>query len=249
MVMLIPLGVLALGAVFSGMLWYNVFFGDEAKMRAWFGMEPAAHATAGGDHAAAAEGEGHTEAAATEGHDAHVATEATGAEGADAHAATTEAEGHAAPAAPKGAIYLGADNHVIHAAHEAPAWVKVSPFIAMLIGFAMAWLFYIRNPSLPKRLAATQRPLYDFLLNKWYFDELYNAVFVIPAKWLGRFLWKKGDGAVIDGTLNGIAMGFIPMLTRVVNRMQSGYIFHYAFAMVLGIAALITWMSLSGGAH
>jgi NADH-quinone oxidoreductase subunit L len=222
--MLIPLGVLALGAVFSGMLWYNAFFGDEAKMRAWFGMmEPAAHATV-----------------------------ETATEGDTATSGTTDVEAtvaHTASVAPRGAIYLGADNHVIHAAHEAPAWVKVSPFVAMLIGFAVAWLFYIRSPSLPRRLAAAQRPLYEFLLNKWYFDELYNAVLVIPVRWLGRQLWKRGDGTIIDGTLNGIAMGFIPMLTRVVNRMQSGYIFHYAFAMVLGIAALITWMTLSGGAH
>lgn len=231
--MLIPLGVLAMGAIFSGMLWYNVFFGDEAAMRNWFGMEPAAHAT-----------EGHGATTEAEGHAAPAATEAT-----EGHAAPVATEGHAAAVAPKGAIYLGADNHMIHEAHAVPTWVKVSPFVAMLIGLFTAWLFYIKNPSLPKRLAATQRPLYEFLLNKWYFDELYNAVFVTPARWLGRVLWKKGDGAVIDGTINGLAMGLIPMVTRFVNRMQSGYIFHYAFAMVLGIAALITWMSLSGGAH
>lgn len=231
--MLIPLGVLALGAVFSGMLWYNSFFGDEAKMRDWFGMAPAAHATEGGEHAAAP----------AEGHAAPATTEAT-----EGHAAPA-AEGHAAAVAPQGALFIGPDNHVIHEAHNAPTWVKVSPFIAMLIGFATAWLFYIKNPSLPRRLAAAQPALYQFLLNKWYFDELYNAIFVIPARWLGGFLWKKGDGAVIDGTINGVAMGLIPMVTRFVNRMQSGYIFHYAFAMVLGIAALITWMTLSGGAH
>ena len=243
-VMLIPLGVLALGAMFSGMLWYNVFFGDEAKMRSWFGMEQAAahgteHAAPEGEAAAA---EGHATPGA-EGH-AAPATEPVATEG---HAAP--AEGHAAAAAPKGALYLAADNHMIHAAHEAPKWVKVSPFIAMLIGFATAWLFYIKNPSLPGRLAAAQRPLYNFFLNKWYFDELYNAVFVKPALWLGNFLWKKGDAAVIDGAINGVAMGAIPAVTRLFNRAQSGYIFHYAFAMVLGIAALVTWMSLSGGAH
>lgn len=231
--MLIPLGVLAMGAIFSGMLWYNVFFGDEAAVRNWFGMEPAAHAT-----------EGHGATTEAEGHAAPAATEAT-----EGHAAPVATEGHAAAVAPKGAIYLGADNHMIHEAHAVPTWVKVAPFVAMLIGLFTAWLFYIKNPGLPKRLAATQRPLYEFLLNKWYFDELYNAVFVTPARWLGRVLWKKGDGAVIDGTINGVAMGLIPMVTRFVNRMQSGYIFHYAFAMVLGIAALITWMSLSGGAH
>ena len=163
-----------------------------------------------------------------------------------AHAATMAAHHGGAP---KGAIHIGPDNNVLHAAHEVPKWVKVSPFIAMILGFALAWKFYIRSPELPGQLAAQQRPLYLFLLNKWYFDEIYDFLFVRPAKWLGGFLWKRGDGNVIDGTLNGIAMGFIPMLTRLAGRAQSGYLFHYAFAMVLGIAALVTWMSLSGGAH
>jgi NADH-quinone oxidoreductase subunit L len=266
MVMLIPLGVLALGAVFSGMLWYNVFFGDEAKLRTWFGMEAAA---AHGEVAAeepAAEGTAvatteaapaTTEAAPAEGtavatteEAAPATTEAAPAEGTTVATEAAATETHAATpgVAPKGAIFIGPENEVIHHAHEAPAWVKVAPFIAMLIGFVMAWLFYIKDTSLPRRLAAQQRPLYLFLLNKWYFDELYDVIFVRPAKWLGNFLWKKGDGDVIDGTLNGVAMGIIPMLTRLAGRAQSGYLFHYAFAMVLGIVALVTWMTLFGGA-
>jgi len=126
--------------------------------------------------------------------------------------------------------------------------VKVSPFVAMLIGLGLAWLFYIKDPGIPRRLAAQQRPLYLFLLNKWYFDELYDLVFVRPAKWLGGFLWKKGDGDVIDGTLNGVAMGIIPLFTRLAGRAQSGYLFHYAFAMVLGIVILVTWVTIFGGA-
>lgn len=222
-VMLIPLGVLAVGAVFAGMVWYNSFFGDVAKMQAFFGMPFQ---------------EEHSEAAA-EG-------EAT----AEAEAATT-AE-HTAPVpgeVPQGAIFMGADNHTIHAAHEAPTLVKLSPFIAMVLGFLVAFQFYIRRPDLPRKLAEQQRPLYLFLLNKWYFDELYDVIFVRPAKWLGAFLWKRGDGAVIDGSINGVAMGIIPFFTRLAARAQSGYLFHYAFAMVLGIAALITWMTLTGGAH
>jgi NADH-quinone oxidoreductase subunit L len=106
---------------------------------------------------------------------------------------------------------------------------------------------YVRRPDLPQRLAANQRPLYLFLLNKWYFDEIYDAIFVRPARALGRLLWKRGDGSVIDGALNGVAMGIVPMLARAAARVQSGYVFHYAFAMVLGIAALVTWASLAGG--
>lgn len=105
------------------------------------------------------------------------------------------------------------------------------------------------DPSIPGRLAAQQPILYRFLLNKWYFDEIYDAIFVRPALALGRLLWKKGDGAVIDGTINGVAMGLVPTLTRWASRAQSGYIFTYAFAMVIGIAILLTWMTLSGGAH
>jgi len=134
-------------------------------------------------------------------------------------------------------------------AHHAPTWVKISPFIAMVIGFVTAFWFYIVNPSLPARLAENQRPLYLFLLNKWYFDEIYDFLFVKPASAIGRFLWKRGDGNVIDGTLNGIAMGIIPFFTRLAGKAQSGYVFTYALAMVLGIVALITWMTLSGGAH
>ena len=144
---------------------------------------------------------------------------------------------------------MAPDNHVMDDAHHAPTWVKVSPFVAMVLGLITAYWFYIVNPSLPKRLAEDQRPLYEFLLNKWYFDEIYDFLFVRPAKWLGNFLWKRGDGNVIDGSINGIAMGIIPFFTRVVGRAQSGYLFHYAFAMVIGIAVLITWMSISGGAE
>lgn len=244
-VMLIPLGVLALGATFSGMIWYNVFFGDEAKVRSWFGVEAAA---------------AHGEAAATQGHDAQApadgtvdATEAGPAEGAaatpeatPADAAPSAAVEHHAATAPKGAIFIGPENTVLHEAHLVPKWVKVSPFVAMVLGLALSWLFYIKNPSLPGRLAAQQRPLYLFLLNKWYFDELYDWIFVRPAKWIGNFLWKKGDGSVIDGSINGVAMGIIPMLTRLAGRAQSGYVFHYAFAMVIGIVVLIAWLTLSG---
>ena len=143
---------------------------------------------------------------------------------------------------------MGPDNHIIHEAHQSPTWVKLSPFIAMILGLGLAIQFYLLRPDLPGKLAAQQRPLYLFFLNKWYFDEIYDFLFVRPAKALGAFLWKRGDGNVIDGTLNGVAMGVIPMLTRLAGRAQSGYIFTYAFAMVLGIGALITWMTL-GGAH
>ncbi len=240
--MLVPLGVLALGAVFSGMIWYNSFFGDEAKVRDWFGMEAgAAHGAAAGeaapaDHAA-------TEAAPTD----PAATEAAPTDHAATEVVATAAAPIIAGAAPKGAIFLGPDNNVMQLAHEAPTWVKISPFVAMVLGLALAVLFYILRPDLPGKLATQQRPLYLFLLNKWYFDEAYNLIFVRPANWIGRMLWTRGDGVVIDGALNGVAMGIIPFFTRLAAKAQSGYVFSYAFAMVLGVGALITWMTLMGG--
>ncbi|MEO0915156.1 MAG: proton-conducting transporter membrane subunit, partial [Pseudomonadota bacterium] len=126
--------------------------------------------------------------------------------------------------------------------HYVPTWVKLAPFIAMLLGLGGAYFAYILRPGVPEAFVRMNPGLYKFLLNKWYFDELYDWVFVKPAMWLGRFLWKKGDGATIDGGINGIAMGIIPFFTRLAGKAQSGYLFHYAFAMFLGLAAIITYM-------
>lgn len=144
------------------------------------------------------------------------------------------------------AIFTAEANHVLHDSHDVPTWVKLSPFVAMLLGLVTAWMFYIVQPSLPGALAKRHAALYQFLLNKWYFDELYEAIFVGPAKALGRFFWKKGDGATIDGAINGLAMGAVPWVTRLAGRAQSGYIFHYAFVMLIGISLLVTWLSVAG---
>jgi NADH-quinone oxidoreductase subunit L len=178
--MLVPLAVLGVGAVFSGMIWYDDFFGD--NYAAFFGPS----------------------------------------------------------------VFFHPENTVIHDAHYAPVWVRVSPFVAMALGLATAAWFYLLNPAVPEALARSQPSLYQFLLNRWYFDELYNAIFVRPTMWLGRVLWKGGDGATIDGGINGIAMGVVPYFTRLAARAQSGYLFHYAFAMVLGLVALILILSIAG---
>ncbi|ESY19692.1 MULTISPECIES: NADH-quinone oxidoreductase subunit L [unclassified Mesorhizobium] len=136
------------------------------------------------------------------------------------------------------------DNHILHDIHELPLWVELAPFVAMVIGFAVAWKFYIRSPELPRSVAANHRLLYAFLLNKWYFDELYDVLFVRPAKALGRFLWKTGDGTIIDGLgPDGISARVVDVTDRVV-KLQTGYLYHYAFAMLIGVAALVTWMML-----
>jgi len=138
---------------------------------------------------------------------------------------------------------------ILEAAHHVPTWVKLSPFVAMLAGLGLAWLFYIRAPHLPGQLAERHAALYRFFLNKWYFDEIYGFLIVRPAMWLGRTLWRIGDGAAIDGLINGLAMGLVPRLTRFAGRVQSGYMFHYAFVMLIGVAALVTWFSIAGGAE
>ena len=178
MVMLVPLVVLVLGAVFAGVIFEGYFFGHEYA-EFW-----------------------------------------------------------------KGALFTGPQNQILDEFHHVPLWVKWSPFVAMLTGFVTAWYMYIKSPSTPKVLAEQHRVLYQFLLNKWYFDELYDFLFVRSAKALGRFLWKKGDVGVIDAYgPDGVAAGVADLTQRVV-RLQSGYLYHYAFAMLIGIAALITWMML-----
>ena len=226
MVMLIPLGVLAVGSIFAGAVWYKSFFGSEADVGKFFGV-PYAEAS-----------EHHGEDGAKDDH------------GADNKAGKKDKTSYVFTGQPgEGAIYTGKDNHVLHDAHYVPTWVKLSPFISMILGFIVAYWFYIRSPDVPRRLAENQQHLYLFLKNKWYVDELYDAVFVKPAMMIGKVFWKRGDGNVIDGTINGVSMGFVPFVTRLAGKAQSGYIFTYAFAMVVGIAVLITWMTLSGGAN
>ena len=150
-------------------------------------------------------------------------------------------------------LFIGADDVSFwrdsivlpHAHHDVPFWLTLSPTLAMTLGFLIAWYCYMWRPLLPfgllKRFPATNQ----FFLHAWYFDALYDFLFVRPAMWLGTFLWRKGDGGTIDGFLNGLAMGFVPFVTRLAGRAQSGYLFHYAFAMVLGLVFLMLW--LGGG--
>lgn len=242
MVMLVPLGVLALGAVFSGMIWFGSFFGDHDQVNKFYGV-PSHEVAASDSHSDEPATDDHaadTDATATE---THADAPATDAHATDDHAAS------AGWTKGQGALYTHPDNHVMDNAHHAPKWVKVSPFIAMMLGLWLAYMFYIARPTWPARLAKTHSTLYQFLLNKWYFDEVYDVVFVRGSKALGRFFWKFGDGKIIDGGLNGLAMGIIPFFTRLAGRAQSGYLFHYALAMVLGLVVLITWLTISGGAE
>ena len=231
--MLAPLGVLAIGAIFSGVVWYNSYFGKTDQVAAFFGV-PYAEQTQVGTHTTTSEPDHDNGAFVQDGHGENDGSHH------GAHYVFTGAPG-------EGAIHAAPGNDVLNAAHEVPTWVKWSPTIAMILGLGVAYLFYIVNPALPARLAANQRPLYLFLLNKWYFDEIYEFLMVRPARWLARTLWKRGDGAMIDGAINGLTMGIVPFFARLAGRAQSGYVFHYAFAMVLGIVVLVTWVTLAIG--
>ncbi|RJG57124.1 NADH-quinone oxidoreductase subunit L [Sphingobium terrigena] len=173
-VMLVPLIVLSLGAVFAGFLFHDQFIGAEGGIEFWKGV-------------------------------------------------------------------LSFDSHLMHAAHEVPTWVKFAPFTVMLTGLLIAWLAYIKNTDWPQRFVATFTGLYTFLLNKWYFDELYNVLFVKPAFAIGRFFWKFGDVGFIDRFgPNGLA-ALVVQGNKVTRRLQSGYLYTYALVMLIGLAAAATW--------
>jgi len=138
------------------------------------------------------------------------------------------------------------DAGLMHAMHEVPLWVKLSATVAMLTGLATAYFMYFRGTDRPARLAATFSPLYNFFFNKWYFDELYNLIFIRPAFWLGRKFWKTGDEGTIDRFgPNGIA-SVIASGSGVMKRFQSGYLYSYALVMLLGLAAAATWIIVRG---
>ncbi len=136
---------------------------------------------------------------------------------------------------------------IIEEMHHIPKTIAFLPTVMMVLGFLVSWLFYIRRPYLPVELANQHQMLYQFLLNKWYFDELYDYIFVRPAKWLGYFLWKKGDGYVIDGFGPDGVSARVLDVTRNVVKVQTGYLYHYAFAMLIGVAGLITWFMFGLG--
>ena len=134
------------------------------------------------------------------------------------------------------------DEHLMHAMHEVPYLVKYAAFIVMVLGFIGAWYAYIRNPKLPGETVSQLGPVYRFVYNKWYFDELYNFLFVKPAFWLGRVFWKQGDEGTInrfgpDGAAWVVAQG-----STLAKKVQSGYLTSYALIMLLGLVAAITWV-------
>jgi len=143
-------------------------------------------------------------------------------------------------------LKLGTADTIFEDVEKLPVYIEFLPTVMMAIGFLVALLFYIFRPDIPVALARDQKPLYEFLLNKWYFDEIYDFLFVRPAMRLGRLLWKGGDGFIIDGFGPDGVSARVLDVTRNVVRLQTGYLYHYAFAMMIGVAAFITWFMFSG---
>ncbi len=250
-----------LTSFYSWRLVFMTFFGPARWTQASHGAVAHAHsvgaAAAGGDaHAAVAHGHD------SHGHDAHshhaldphespltmlipLAVLAVGAlfSGLWLH---SEFIGEGVPEFWKNALYFGPDNHILQEMEEVPRIASLSPTVMMIVGFLVALYVYVLAPGTAKRLADAAPALYRFLLNKWYFDELYDKIFVQPAFWLGRLFWKGGDGAIIDRLgPDGVAARVVDVTGRVV-KLQSGYIYHYAFAMLVGLAAVTTWYLVGG---
>ncbi|MEO7634948.1 MAG: NADH-quinone oxidoreductase subunit L [Sphingomicrobium sp.] len=172
--MLVPLGLLALGALVAGQLFHETFLGAEHAPGFWNGS-------------------------------------------------------------------IAFSTHLAHAAHEVPLWVKLTATIVMLVGLAIAWNNYIRRPEAAGEFVATFPAIHRFFLNKWYFDELYDRIFVAPALWLGRLFWHRGDEQTIDrfGPHGAaVAVGFG---NRIAARVQSGYVYSYALVMLLGLIGAASW--------
>ncbi|MCB9960437.1 MAG: NADH-quinone oxidoreductase subunit L [Rhodospirillaceae bacterium] len=139
------------------------------------------------------------------------------------------------------ALFVLHANDTVEAAHHVPFWGKILPLVLAFGGIALAYVVYMMRPGMAGAIARATRPVYVFLLNKWYFDELFHWAVVRPANVLGRLLWKGGDGAVIDGLgPNGIA-STTRMVARQASRLQTGYVYHYVFAMLVGAVGLVTW--------
>lgn len=147
-----------------------------------------------------------------------------------------------------GALFVLGDD-IIDAAHNVPAVVKYMPLVMMILGFFTAYMFYIKKPHLPAQMANAFRGLYQFFLNKWYFDELYDFLFVRPAFRIGNFLWKRGDGQVIDGMGPDGISALVMRIAAKARGLQSGFVYHYAFAMVIGVSLIVTYFIISSGGH
>jgi NADH-quinone oxidoreductase subunit L len=151
----------------------------------------------------------------------------------------------------KGAIFYGPNNHILEEMEHVPEIVKIIPMLLLLGGFAVAWFGYIYDLAAPGRWARQNPMLYDFVSHKWYFDELYNAIFVKPAFAIGRLFWRRGDQGIIDRYGPDGLTSLVVTVTKETVKLQTGFIYHYAFAMLIGVTLIITYYIVPylGAAH
>lgn len=223
-VMMGPLVVLASGALVAGAVFYDGFVGsahhhgaDHAKVIA--GAEKAGHDT----------------------HDAH-GDDAHAESKYEDHGSTEHAVSWSKEVFWGDALYVKHENDTVEAAHSVPVWVKKLPIIVGVLGILLAYIAYIAKPGLPERVKGAFKPLHTLFFNKWFFDEIYQAVFVTNAWRIGRLFSRVGDKAIIDG-LGPDGMAAASQATgRIFSRFQSGFLYHYAFVMIVGLIVLISWV-------
>ena len=227
-VMMVPLILLAVGALFAGAAFKSDFVGKGA-LTFWGDSLPA------GPYAEYNYGDGYSDLPGEP-----LVSNAAAHEGAaDTHAVETGEDGYAG----QEEGYGEGD----HGGHHPPVWVLFAPVGVTLLGFLLAFFFYIRRPELPGRIAANGGPLHAFLSNKWYVDEIYHFVFVRGARGLGDLFWKIGDVRLIDGLgPNGVA-GTVMNGARRIAKLQTGYLYHYAFVMLIGVLGLTLWLVARAG--
>ena len=138
-------------------------------------------------------------------------------------------------------IFILPTHQAMENAHHVPTWVKLLPIGLATAGVAMAYVAYTFVPSLPGKVSTMFAPVHKFFFNKWYFDELYDAIFVKPSVKIGGLLWQRGDKDTIDGFGPDGITAFVLRISQSASRIQSGYVYHYAFAMLIGIVVLLSW--------
>ena len=138
-------------------------------------------------------------------------------------------------------IFILPEHHAMDHAHHVPTWVKLLPVLLATSGVLLAVLCYAIWTEIPSVAARLFAPIHRFFFNKWYFDELYDAIFVRPAVRIGSFLWLRGDRDTIDGFGPDGMSAMVMRVSAMAARLQSGFVFHYAFAMLIGVVVLVTW--------
>jgi NADH-quinone oxidoreductase subunit L len=132
-------------------------------------------------------------------------------------------------------------NDTVLRAHHVEEWVKLLPIIAGALGIGFAYIVYVAREGMAQKIASTFSPLHKLFFNKWYFDEIYTCLFVKPAYGIGRFFWQTGDKAIIDGFGPDGVASTSKSFAGVLSRFQTGYLFHYAFVMMIGLVGLVSW--------